>query len=217
VYDWQRAQIESALGARVFSWYGQSERVVLAGECEHDSALHIFPEYGYTELLDDDDNVITEPGVPGEVIGTAFPTRGFPLIRYRTNDAAVYADGFCEHCRRQYRRFTRIEGRLQEFIVSAGGRPISMTAINMHSPVFDNVRQFRFYQDTPGKVALRIVPKDSYRPDSDAELIRTELAPKLGPDTELTAIELVPEIPPAANGKFRFLDQRLPIKLGDSA
>jgi phenylacetate-coenzyme A ligase PaaK-like adenylate-forming protein len=50
IYDWQRLQIEQAFQSRVFSWYGQSEVVCLAGECEHDRRLHIFPQYGITEL-----------------------------------------------------------------------------------------------------------------------------------------------------------------------
>ena len=215
LYDWQRELLERAFGCRPFSWYGLSERVALAGECEHDRALHVFPQYGIVELVDGDGRRIDRPGEVGEIVGTGLTNRSMPLIRYRTQDAAAWADGPCPHCGRPYRRLERIEGRLQEFIVAASGRPVSMTAINMHSGLFDNVRQFRFFQDTPGRIVLRVVPKPSYGP-ADEERIRRELAPKLGSDIELVAIEPVREIPPGASGKQRFLDQLLPVNLGDS-
>jgi phenylacetate-CoA ligase len=209
LYDWQRRQIEEAFSCRVFSWYGQSERVCLAAECEHDTRLHIFPQYGITELLDERGDPITEPGRIGEIVATGFLSRVMPLIRYRTTDVAAFAPGTCEACGRPYDRFERVEGRLQEFIVSRGGRYISMTAINMHSPVFDNVQQFRFRQSVPGKVVLSILPKVSYESMTDEPRIRYELAPKLGPDVDLD-LELVTEIPRTDRGKFRFLDQELP-------
>jgi phenylacetate-CoA ligase len=215
LYDWQRDQIGHAFGCRVYSWYGLSERVCLAGECEHDQALHIWPQYGVTELLADDGHSVDGPGEVGEIVATGLTSRAMPLIRYRTMDAASFLDGPCPACGRPYRRFARIEGRIHEFIVSAHGRPVSMTSINMHTPVFDNVAAFRFCQDTPGRVTLTVVPKPSFDRAGDEAVIRSELAPKLGPDIELTTIELVNEIPLSPRGKHHFLDQRLPIRIGD--
>ncbi|MCK4791409.1 MAG: phenylacetate--CoA ligase family protein, partial [Desulfobacteraceae bacterium] len=45
--DAQRSRIEDAFGKRVYTWYGQSERVVLGGECEQSRNYHSFPSYGY--------------------------------------------------------------------------------------------------------------------------------------------------------------------------
>ena len=215
LYDWQRDQLSRAFGCRTFSWYGLSERVCLAAECEHDQALHIWPQYGVTELIGEGGEVVQEPGAVGEIVGTALTSRAMPLIRYRTTDAASYLEGPCPACGRPYQRFGRIEGRLHEFIVSASGRPISMTAINMHTSVFDNVAAFRFYQDTPGRISLKVVPKPSFDRARDEATIRTELAPKLAPDIELTAIEEVEELPLSLRGKQHFLDQRLPVRIGD--
>ena len=89
-----------------------------------------------------------------------------------------------------------------------------MTAINMHSHVFDNVQQFRFYQDTPGKVTLKVLPKATYDPSADERRIRTELAPKLGDDLRLT-IEVVDRIPTSPRGKHGFLEQKLSLTIGD--
>lgn len=209
LYEWQREQIAEAFGCRVFSWYGQSERVCLAGECELDRRLHIYPQYGVTEIIGPDGLPVEEPGQPGEIVATGFLTRTMPLIRYRTGDIAARSEGTCNGCGRPYELIERVEGRLQEFIVSRTGRYVSMTAINMHSPVFDNVYQFRFRQSVPGEVTLAVVPSARFDPVVDESRIRAELAPKLGADFELT-LQLVDEIPPTRGGKFRFLDQELP-------
>lgn len=209
LFGWQRERIEAAFGCRVFSWYGQSERVVFAAECEHETALNVSPLYGLCELLDEDGAPIEEPGRPGEITGTGFTTSVMPLLRYRTGDLATYAAAPCPHCGQgRHRRLARVDGRVQEFIYSATGRPISMTSINMHTAIFDNVRQFRFVQRELGRITLDVVPKKSWYAERDEARIRAELAPKLR-DIELEAIVVVDAIAPTASGKQRFLDQHL--------
>ena len=204
----QRALIEHAFGCRVYSWYGQSEAVALGGECEHDRTIHLFPQYGYVELIGEDGRPVTERGTAGEIVATGLHSRAMPLIRYRTLDVGILGAEHCDRCGRPYRLLERIEGRIQEFVVTSTGRKISMTAINMHSPVFDNVFQFRFAQERPGEVSLRIVPKESYSRDADDAQIQRELMEKLGDDMALR-LELVDEIPRGGRGKYRFLDQML--------
>jgi phenylacetate-CoA ligase len=142
-------------------------------------------------------------------VATGFYNFAMPFIRYKTMDLATHTnqkspDGF------NYRLFKRIEGRLQELIVTSTGRLISMTAINMHDETFDNVRQFQFYQDTPGKLILKILPNKNFS-NVDLQRIYDNLKFKLGHDTELE-IKLVDSIPRTKSGKLRFLDQKLEIK-----
>src|SRR5437763_9809240 len=51
LYPGQREFIEAFYGARLFSWYGHTEDLILAGECEVSNHYHIFPEYGVAEVL----------------------------------------------------------------------------------------------------------------------------------------------------------------------
>ncbi|MFY9507274.1 MAG: phenylacetate--CoA ligase family protein, partial [Candidatus Methanoculleus thermohydrogenotrophicum] len=67
LYPWQRDLLTRAFECRVFSWYGNSEQTVLAGECEESTLYHIFPEYGIVELIGRDGQPVEEPGVMGEV------------------------------------------------------------------------------------------------------------------------------------------------------
>lgn len=208
IYSWQRELIEKVFACRIYSWYGNSEQTVLAGECEVSAEYHIFPEYGIVELLDTNGNFIEKSHQPGEIVTTSLTNFVFPFIRYQTMDIGTYSDKKCS-CGRNYHLFNSIHGRDQEFIITRTGRYISMVALNMHSDVFDNVRQFQFYQDTAGEVIMYIVKNTQYT-EKDTEYIRNELFKKLGYDITLT-ISFVPEIKQNASGKCRFLVQKLPI------
>ena len=213
VYDWMLDKFRSVFpGARLYSFYGHAERAILAPWCEKTRDYHICPFYGFTEITGEHGREVSE-GEEGELVGTSFHMRGTPFIRYRTNDMAIKGASHCPSCGRSFQVIKRITGRSHEVIVTGTGRYISMTALNMHSDIFDHVRQFQFYQDKPGEVAFRVARKDTYS-DRDSTRIYTELKEKLGDDMKL-GIEFVEEIPKSPAGKFRFLDQKLPIKYHD--
>jgi len=213
IYEWQKRKLREAFPrARLFGWYGHAEQAVLAPWCEATESYHVWPFYGFVEILDGENREVGE-GEVGEIVGTSFWNYATPFIRYRTMDRARKARRGCGKCGRRFLILENIEGRLQEMIVAGTGRYISMTAINMHSDVFDNVRQFQFYQDTPGKVVLRVVRKETYT-EQDSAHICQDLVKKLGTDMELE-IEFVEQIPRTQRGKHRFLKQELAIRYGD--
>ncbi|HMK36311.1 MAG TPA: hypothetical protein VK463_14650 [Desulfomonilaceae bacterium] len=213
VYDWMLEKFERVFPrARFFSFYGHAELTILAPWCESSREYHLCPFYGLTEVIAADGTEVDE-GNEGELVGTSFHMRATPFIRYRTMDMAVRGGDRCLSCGRHARMLKRITGRSHEVIVTSTGRHISMTALNMHTDVFDNVRQFQFFQDTPGKVEFRAIRKRAYS-DSDTVKIRHELETKLGSDMKLE-IRFVDEIPRSPSGKFRFLEQKLPVGYHD--
>ncbi len=213
LYDWQKEKIISAFpSSKIFSWYGHAEQVLFAPMCEHSASLHLDPFYGLPEVIDDHNNEIDE-GESGELVGTSLWNKTTPLIRYRTMDVARKGTLGCRQCGRNYRLLDKIDGRLQELIVTKSGRYISMTAINMHSDVFDNVKQFQFHQKEKGKVTFKIVKKAGYN-EKNTEMINSELKKKLGNDVELE-LAFVGSIEKPQSGKFRFLIQEIPMKYGN--
>ncbi|HEY9166486.1 MAG TPA: hypothetical protein VIS48_10030 [Candidatus Kryptonia bacterium] len=215
LYDWQKTKIMAAFPeSRIFSWYGHAEQVLFAPMCEHSGNLHLDPFYGFAEILDRQDKE-TEAGATGELVGTSFWNLATPFIRYRTMDMARKGALECSECGRNYQLLSSIDGRLQELIVTKSGRFISMTALNMHSNVFDNVKQFQFRQTQAGKVTFNIVKNINYS-NHDAENIRKELLKKLGTDVDLE-LAYVNKIEIPQSGKFRFLIQELPVAYGDHA
>ena len=210
LYASQRKMLEEVFRCRVFSWYGHTEMVVLAGECEKDSRYHIFSEYGVTELVRSDGSPVECEGEIGEIIGTGFNNYAMPFIRYRTRDLATLTQERCS-CGRNYPLLKNVEGRLQEFIVAKDGHLISLG--DMQIPfAFDNVRQFQFYQDEKGRVVFSVVKKDTYT-EEDTNHIQIALYERFGESVEIS-IRFVDAIPQTQSGKYRFLIQKLPIEFG---
>ncbi|WP_346434881.1 phenylacetate--CoA ligase family protein [uncultured Methanoculleus sp.] len=212
LYPWQRNLLTEAFGCRVFSWYGNSEQTVLAGECEESSRYHIFPEYGIVELIGRDGRPVEGPGAMGEVVATNLTNFVCPLIRYRTMDVAVASENRCS-CGRAYPLLEKVEGRLQEFIVTRSGHLISVTPINYESGAFENIRQFQMYQEEVGELIMKVVRKPTYT-EEDTRQLTKELQWQLGDEVNVH-VHFVDEIPRTMGGKFRYLIQKLPISIGD--
>jgi len=209
IYEWQRDLLEQVFRCRVFSWYGQSEMGTLAGECEMSAQYHVFPEYGYMEIIDKHGKPVTRDGDVGEIVTMGFNNLIFPLIRYKTGDHGSFSEATCT-CGRHYKLVEKVEGRwLQELIVAQDNTVFPFTALNMHSDVYDNVEQFQFFQERAGELILNIVKTADYT-DHDSEKIRRELGKKLGRNMKLE-IEFVDHINRTKAGKFKFVVQKLPV------
>jgi phenylacetate-CoA ligase len=198
----QRERIESAFGARAFAMYGHSERLIMGGECEVTSVYHQTPDYGVMEVVGDD-GAQCRPGERGELVGTGLLNRSMPLIRYRTGDRATLLEPSCE-CGRHWDRFSDIEGRWkQDMLEGRSGARISLTALNMHGPLFDRVTRYQYYQKKPGSCTLRVMPAPGFSERDEATILKAFRA-KVGEELLLT-IEVVDDIPLTERGKLRLL------------
>ncbi len=206
LYDAQRARIEAAFAAPVLDLYGHSERVVAAAQCPAREGHHVFSEYGVLELIDEAGRPVTEEGAVGEVVGTTLLHDYFPLIRYRTGDRAVYTARRCS-CGLPFPLIGRPDGRLQELLVAADGRRISMTSINRHDDLFVAVDQFQFHQKVAGEAVLKLVPGPRYDA-SEEQRILAALERHCGPGVRLR-VEHVERIEKTRIGKHRFLIQEI--------
>lgn len=210
IYPGQKEVIEDTLNCRLFTFYGHSERACIAGWCEHSDFYHLQSEYGYTELLDEEHNTIRVTNKMGEIVCTGFFNRAMPFIRYQTGDYSSYANEKSCSCGRNYQLLNSVKGRwMQEMLVCRDGIKVSITALNMHSEIFDNVEKYQFYQDRPGECVLNIVKAGSYT-NEDETKIKQELFKKLGNSIDLT-INYTDDIEKTERGKFKYLVQKLPV------
>jgi phenylacetate-CoA ligase len=206
IFDWQKKRIRKAFpNSRVFAWYGHSEQTILAPWCEKSETYHVWPYYGLSEILDSNDLPVNI-GCVGEIIGTSFWNQGTPFIRYRTGDLAEYKGYSCSCCSRNFELLEDIVGRTHHTLISESGRTLPLVT-SWYVDIFSNVQQFQFYQDTPGKVVLKIVKKESYHYKDTIE-IYNEVIRKLDEGFELNIV-FVDEIPKTRRGKFHYLDQKL--------
>ncbi len=172
LYDHQRKFITDTLGCRCYSWYGQSECVILAGECEDSHEYHSFPLYGIMTLVDENNQVIQEPNVEGEIIGTSLHNIAMPFVRYRTGDRGILAQGGCV-CGRQYPRLKQVSGRAQYFIYTREMTPVPATAIifGQHFAAFERVRGIQLVQEEPGDLLVRIIQGDHFSEKDEREIL----------------------------------------------
>jgi len=213
LFKWQRKLLEEVFQCRVFSWYGQSERVVLAGECERSSFYHIFPEYGFVEIIGKD-NKDASNGELGEIVATGFNNFACPFIRYRTNDLAVPSEDFCK-CGRNYPLIERLEGRIQEFIVAKDKSlvPLNPVLFSIHDAEWSMVKKVQFVQNEIGKLTIRVVKDPVFNEIDIISFLSRVLSKRLAERYEFN-IEFVDYISPTKRGKHKYLIQNLPIKYG---
>jgi len=203
----QRELIESVFGCRTYSWYGQSECVCLAGECEINSAYHIYSEYGITELLDKEGNEVTQDGQVGEIVATGFNNYAMPFIRYRTGDLAMNSTDVCR-CGRPYPLLKRIEGRKQELALTKAGHWIALNPIvfGIHSTIWQQVHAIQFVQHEAGKLDVRVIHSSDRDKDKVAIQLKEILQVRAGNRFNFHIL-FVDEIERAPNGKAKFLIQ----------
>jgi len=207
LYDFQRELLAEVFKAKIFIHYGHYEMAVLAGYCEYENTYHVLPQYGYAELIGRKGQPASQPGDIGEIIGTSFIMHATPFIRYKTQDLAVFKGWGCSSCGRPYQIWERIEGRLQELILTKSGRCLSTSMLNMHDDFYDRIKQFQFVQREPGKIVFRFVPKNNFSEET-GQMMQRRLLERCLNDVDLT-MEAVSEIPLTQRGKHRLLVQEL--------
>ena len=102
---------------------------------------------------------------------------------------------------------SEVVGRDYEFLISATGRSISLTAVNMHDSLFDGLLAVQFFQERPGEVECRFQPGPQWQ-NSREEAMRVGLLKKLGDDFTLTLRE-VGEVEKTSAGKHKWLVKTL--------
>lgn len=210
IYKHQVEFVEEYYNTRVFSFYGHTERLIFAGECEGSRQYHVNPTYGFAEIVNEKGEVV-DNGEIGELVGTGFINKIMPLIRYKTGDIAKLSrNQKCDSCGRNHQIIENVEGRWkQEMLVKKDGTLFSMTSLNIHSEIYSEIEKFQLYQDTPGEIVLKVVPKAGTTQDKINILIE-EMLGKVGEGVNIYP-EVVNSIDNKKNGKFMFVEQKLDV------
>jgi len=210
LFTYQRELIEKVFFSRVYSWYGHSEYLVLGGECENSNSLHIYPQYGYTELFPTGTKNAYGKDIY-EIVATGFNNYIMPLIRYRTGDYAVLSDNQICSCGRNYLLFDEVIGREQEFVVDLQGELVSATSLifGQHFRVFEGLNGLYLEQSVPGELKI-LMKKNSVFNENDFSEMRSRITVLLG-DRFKVIYDFTDEIPRSSIGKAKLVKQQLDI------
>lgn len=196
--DFQRRDIHRFTGAILSDHYGSTEACVNASRC---------PEFNYHEDFEFCimEAVEAAPGDPAKtIIATGFGCDAFPFIRYEAGDTAVWQDTPCS-CGRHSKVLSRVEGRSDDYVVTPEGARIARLDYLFKDAL--NVKEAQIIQEKLGEIKILIVRRSAYATRDELEIrrdIKTWLSPSLNVN-----FDYVPEIPRAANGKFRAVLSRL--------
>jgi len=102
----------------LYSTYASTEMSTTFCECEAGKGGHHHPELIICELLDENDNIVSE-GEYGELTITTLGVEGMPLIRFKTGDICCFHYEPCS-CGRTTMRISPIIGRKNQMIKFKG-------------------------------------------------------------------------------------------------
>jgi len=116
-----RRRIQEMTGVHASDIYGLSEIIGpgVAGECLHQTGLHIFEDHFYPEIIDPDTGAVLPDGEIGELVLTTLSKEAMPMIRYRTRDLSRLVTEPCP-CGRTLRRLQRISARSDDMLIIRG-------------------------------------------------------------------------------------------------
>lgn len=92
----RRSLLETGWNADVYNMFGMSEMFgPLAGECRYKNGQHYPNDYLMIEVIDPDTKKPVAPGELGIAVYTTLWNKGFPLLRYWTDDVMYISDSKC--------------------------------------------------------------------------------------------------------------------------
>ena len=202
LYDYQREQIESVFGCKVFNRYGCREFSTIAQECSEHSGMHINAEHVYVECLKEDGEPAA-PGESGELIITDLDNYGMPFIRYKIGDVGVLSDRKC-NCGRGLPIMETVEGRTFDIIVATNGRYLGGTfwTLLLRTAV-DGIKQFQVVQESKNEINIKIVVDEVFKTEY-IDMLTNKIQAYCGEDMQVN-FNIVDAIQPTKSGKFRFV------------
>jgi phenylacetate-CoA ligase len=156
LYDDWRTVIERCFKVPVYNRYGGRDIHFVAQECAARKGLHINSENVFVEIVKDGRSV--PPGDLGEIVITRLDNFAMPFIRYRTGDLGVMASRRCD-CGRSLPLLDKIEGRIQDRIVTADGKVVSGPFFAHLMKDCPDVREFQIQQLALNRLLIAIVPQ----------------------------------------------------------
>jgi len=210
LFEGQREFIEKVFGCKVHCHYGHTEKCVLAYECPVSGKYHVFPQYGYTEIIHPSGRECVK-GEVGEIVATGFNNWAMPLIRYRTQDYAQFGGYGCK-CGRNYMVLDKIEGRLQDYIVTKDGSLVSLGSVvgGIHENEWAGISKVQFEQSKEGVLLARLVKPVGARASSIADIVKMLIEKRLSDGFDIK-VEFVDDIPLTQHGKVKLLVQNLSV------
>jgi phenylacetate-CoA ligase len=187
----------------VIGQYGHTEACVFGYTVDDSFTYYCSPLYGFTEIIGEDDIHVKE-GEEGEIIVTGFSSFGFPLIRYKTGDRAIYGG-----CSDGIVILKKVLGRTADYLINIENIKVLLTALifGQHYSAFSRIKRWQIIQDKIGWVSIIIEKEKGYGNDDELEI--QESFQRIGKIN--TVFKYDNSFIKSKNGKMKFVIQNLEI------
>ncbi len=153
----QRKFIENYFKAKSSTFYGHSERVVMAEEILPD--LYSFdPYYGFTEQIKIENDEYS-------IVGTGFLNRKMPLIRYKTDDICIPDNQYFRIIGKRSST-DGLYGINNEFLAGVG--------LHLNLEIFQKILTYQFIQKEIGKADMYVIVNKDFL-NEDLKMIKKEI------------------------------------------
>jgi phenylacetate-coenzyme A ligase PaaK-like adenylate-forming protein len=164
---------EEVWGASVCNRYNSTETFAAGSECECRTGIHLPEDLVIYESVDEKNHPVPDGTVGAGLLVTTLTNRAMPLIRYAMSDIVSITRAPCV-CGRPYARFTRIEGRREEYlllrVVEGSERCLHAGVLRQPLIRVAGLQAFQF-SVTGGSLCVRY----TVQPGADAARIRTNI------------------------------------------
>jgi len=151
-----RQRIENVFNIKTISWYGHTERSLLATENKEKYRYYPLQTYGLAEAIQRGNTNVYS------LLGTSYFNFASPLIRYDTDDTVnniASEDGILES-------FTINNGRQGQFVLDVNGKQIPLTGLifGRHHELFNYCTHIQVSQEIKGIATILYVLKKDVSP-----------------------------------------------------
>ncbi|MGB5982582.1 MAG: hypothetical protein WBG46_10615 [Nonlabens sp.] len=199
--DYQQKLFEKELNLKVISVYGHAERLILIYRDLNTGDHYVFNQYGFFDLIDENEDSITEENKLGEIVGTTIDNFGYPIIKYRTGDYTSYKN----YDPNGIHTLNEIVSRRNDMkIYNEDGSYVSPTALNMHGSFYTKIRGMQYVQKRKGELTIKIVKSKHYE-IADENFLRDFMKNRFASSTRIK-IEYVDKMKKTSSGKNLLLE-----------
>ena len=190
LYDFQREAMRQAFDCSILEHYGSVEFGNIA-QADPSGRLRIAEDMFKLETLP-----------AGQLLVTNLLSQPYPLIRFSLGDLADIDEPPDTHL--PYAVLTEVIGRTVDLIpISKGGYVHGVALAHVIDPHLSHVTKYQIHQLALDHFVVRLA-SDNGVPDSVVQQITNDLAKLVGSSAKIE-VRQVPDIRPAASGKFRWV------------
>lgn len=189
-----KIKMQKFFNCKVLSFYGQTERALIAADFDSNDIHKVYTSYGYPKVVD------------GELIITSFVNRALPLINYRIGDGAE----LFEDTKNIYLK--NLKGRWgKDFVYLDENKKIPTASINLHSKIQDEIVFYQIHQKEFAKIEIRVIQKATRDMESEEllEVFGNEMKTNLKDFEIVVKLVSEDEIVKSHRGKMILLVQEL--------